>query len=55
MMRMTKLGVRWEHCDSVRAYNEGRATQIPVNPTVKVKSQFRRRLSDGRTELRIER
>lgn len=52
---LTKLGVPWEPSDSVRAYNEGRSTQIPVNPAVKVKSRFRRRLSDGRTELRLER
>jgi hypothetical protein len=55
LQALTKLGVPWEPSDSVRAYNEGRSTQIPVNPTVKVKSRFRRRLSDGRTELRVER
>ena len=55
LQALTKLGVPWEPSDSVRAYNEGRSTQIPVNPAVKVKSRFRRRLSDGRTELRIER
>jgi hypothetical protein len=52
---LTKLGVPWEVSDSVRAYNEGRSTQIPVNPAIKVKSRFQRRLSDGRTELRVER
>jgi hypothetical protein len=55
LQALTKLGVPWEPSDSVRAYNEGRSTQIPVNPAVKVKSRFRRRLSDGRTELRVER
>jgi len=55
LQALTKLGVPWEVSDSVRAYNEGRSTQIPVNPAVKVKSRFQRRLSDGRTELRVER
>ena len=55
LQALTKLGVPWEPSGSVRAYNEGRSTQIPVNPAVKVKSRFKRRLSDGRTELRLER
>ena len=55
LQALTKLGVPWEPSDSVRAYNEGRSTQIPINPSVKVKSRFSRRLSDGRTELRVER
>ena len=55
LQALTKLGVPWEPSDSVRAYNEGRSTQIPVNPAVKVKSRFQRRLSDGRTALRVER
>ena len=54
LQALTKLGVPWEASDSVKAYNEGRSTQIPVNPAVKVKSRFKRRLSDGRTELRLE-
>jgi hypothetical protein len=52
---LTKLGVTWEPSSAERAYNEGRSTQIPVTPTVKVKGRFHRKLSDGRTELRIER
>jgi len=55
LQALTKLGVPWELSDSVRAYNEGRSTQIPANPAVKVKSRFQRRLSDGRAELRVER
>jgi hypothetical protein len=55
LQALNKLGVPWEQSDSMRAYNEGRSTQIPVNPTVKVKARFNRRLSDGRTELRVER
>lgn len=55
LQALSKLGVPWEPSDSTKAYNEGRSTQIPVNPSVKVKSRFTRKLSDGRTELRIER
>lgn len=52
---LTKLGVDWEPTEAERAYNEGRSSQIPVNPVVKIKGRFSRRLSDGRTELVFER
>lgn len=55
LQALTKLGVDWEASASVKAYNENRSTQIPVNPVVRVKGRFQRRLSDGRTELRLER
>jgi hypothetical protein len=55
LQALNKLGVAWEQSNSTKAYNEGHSTQIPVNPTVKVKARFSRRLSDGRTELRVER
>jgi hypothetical protein len=55
-----KLGVRWEPTEFQRAYNEGRSTQVPVNPAVRVKGRFARHLryqdgscglSDGLREL----
>lgn len=52
---LTKLGVAWEPTEWERAYNEGRSTQVPVNPAVRVKGRFSRRLRDGSTELVIER
>ena len=52
---LTKLGVAWEPTDAERAYNERRSTQIPVNPAIKVKGRFSRRLREGNTELRLER
>ncbi len=52
---LTKLGVPWEPTESERAYNDGSSTQVPATPAVRVKGRFQRRLSDGRTELRIER
>jgi hypothetical protein len=52
---MTKLGVKWEPTEAERAYNEGRSTQVPVNPVVRVKGRFSRHLREGNTELVIER
>src|SRR5437588_2207110 len=48
---LTKLGIPWEPTEAERAYNEGRSTQIPVNPVVRVKGRFSRRLRDGNQEL----
>ena len=52
---LTKLGVAWEMTAAQKAYNEGRSTQVPVNPVVRIKGRFSRRLSDGNLELVIER
>src|SRR3981081_1843835 len=52
---LTKLGVAWEPTEAERAYNEGRSTQVPVNPVVCVKGRFSRRLRDGNQELVLER
>ncbi len=52
---LDKLGVPWEPTEFQRAYNEGRSTQVPLNPAVRVKSRFARRLRYQDTELRLER
>lgn len=52
---LDKLGVPWEPTEFQRAYNEGRSTQVPVNPALRVKSRFVRRLRYQDTELRLER
>ena len=52
---LDKLGVRWEPTAAERAYNEGRSTQVPVNPVVRVKGRFSRQLRYGKTELVLER
>jgi hypothetical protein len=52
---LNKLGVAWEPTDAEKAYNEGQSTQVPVNPVVRVKGRFSRRLSDGKRELVLER
>jgi hypothetical protein len=52
---LNKLGVLWEPTEFQRAYNEGRSTQVPLNPAVKVRSRFARRLRYQGMELRLER
>ena len=52
---LTKLGVQWEPTAAERAYHEGRSTQVPVNPVVRVKGRFSRKLRYGNTELSLER
>ena len=52
---LTKLGVLWMPTEAERGYNEGRSTQIPVNPVVRVKGRFSRRLRDGKQELVLAR
>ena len=52
---LTKLGVQWEPTDAQRAYNEGRSTQVPVNPMVRVKGRFSRQLSYQGRGLVLER
>jgi hypothetical protein len=52
---LTKLGVEWEPTEAERAYNEGRSTQVPVNPKVRVKGRFARQLSYRGRGLVLER
>ncbi len=52
---LDKLGVSWEPTELQRAYNEGGSTQVPVNPAVRVKGRFARRLRYQDAELRLER
>src|SRR5467141_2377005 len=48
---LDKLGVEWEPSEAERAYNEGRSTQVPVNPVVRVKGRFSRHLRYRNAEL----
>jgi hypothetical protein len=52
---LDKLGVKWEPSDAERAYNEGRTTQIPMKPKLRVEGRFSRKLRDGAMELILER
>lgn len=50
-----RLGVNWEPTQAQRAFSQNRTTQIPLNPVVKVKGRFSRKLRYGASELVIER
>ena len=53
---LSKLKVRWEPTDAERAYNEGRSTQVPMTPRVRLRgSRFNRKLGYKGMELTIER
>ena len=52
---LNKLGVKWEPTVAERAYNEGRSTQVPVNPVVRVKGRFSRQLRYQGKALVLER
>jgi hypothetical protein len=52
---LDKLGVKWEPTEAERAYDEGRSTQVPVNPVVRVKGRFSRHLRYRDSELVLER
>lgn len=51
---LTKLKVDWEPSDAEVDYNQGRSTQIPVNPNTKINKRFRRKISYKNMELDIE-
>lgn len=41
---LTKLGVEWQPTDAQLAFKEGRSTQVPANPAVRIKGRFSRKL-----------
>ncbi len=51
---LTKLGVEWEPTEAEKLYNADLSTQIPVNPAVRIKGRFSRRLRYRNSELIIE-
>ncbi len=52
---LDKLNVRWEPSTAERDYNEGRSTQVPMTPLVKLRGRFSRRLRYQTMELAFER
>ncbi len=48
---LTRLNIRWELSPEEQDYQTGRSTQIPVNPTTKLKDRFRRQLRYRDMEL----
>ena len=54
---LDKLNVPWEPTAAERAYNEGRSTQVPMTPRVRLppRSRFSRKLRYNTMELTFER
>ena len=54
---LDKLHVPWEPSTAERAYNEGRSTQVPMTPRVRLprQSRFSRKLGYNTMELTVER
>jgi hypothetical protein len=53
---LNKLGVPWEPTQAEQAYNEGRSTQVPMTPRVRLRgSRFSRKLRYKTMELAFER
>jgi hypothetical protein len=53
---LDKLKVPWEPAAAERAYNEGRSTQVPMTPRVRLRgSRFSRKLRYKNMELTVER
>lgn len=48
---LTRLNIRWEPSPEEQDYQRKRSTQIPVNPTTKLKDRFRRQLCYHDVEL----
>jgi hypothetical protein len=48
---LNRLNIRWEPSQDEKDYQVGRSTQIPVNPTTKLKDRFRRQLRYRNMEL----
>jgi len=51
---LERLGVRWEVCQAIKDYNEGKSRQVPARFEIRLKSRFRRKLAYGNQMLRIE-
>jgi len=53
---LDKLKVRWEPTTAERDYNEGRSTQVPMTPRVRLRGgRFSRKLRYKTMELTVER
>lgn len=48
---LNRLNIRWEPSLEEQAYEAGKSTQIPVNPSTKLKDRFRRQLRYRDMEL----
>lgn len=51
---LTRLGVKWQISTAELAYNRGKTQQVPANPSTKLQTRFRRKLSYRGMEMRFE-
>ena len=51
---MDRLNVQWDPGQAEQDYNQGPSSQIPVSPSVKLKSRFNRKLGYKGMTLRFE-
>ena len=49
---LTRLNIRWEASNEERDYQAGKSTQIPIDPSTKLKDRFRRELKYKNMELK---
>lgn len=52
---LDRLNVKWELTNAQFDYNSGKSTQIPINPVIRIKGRFSRKLRYGNTEIVFER
>ena len=51
---LNRMNIKWDLTTAQKAYNEGKTTQIPVYPGVRLRSRCRRDFSFGNLSLRYE-
>lgn len=51
---LDKLNIPWELSSEEQAYNAGRTTQVPANPSTVIKGRFRRQLHYRNRRSRFE-
>ena len=51
---LTRLGIMWHASDAELEYNLGKTQQVPANPSTKLDTRFRRKLSYRGMEMRFE-
>jgi hypothetical protein len=51
---LNRMNIKWDLTTAQKAYNEGKTTQIPVRPGVRLRSRCRRDFSFGNLSLKYE-
>ena len=51
---LDRLGIKWDLTRAQKAYNEGKTTQVPVKPSIRLRSRCRRVFALGKSKLVYE-